>query len=128
MNADESLEVPASEKQIALIIRLADKLNLEINSFLAENNIPELDQLTGGRSGTASNAISLLIDMDKDSPATEKQVSAIHSMCESLEMQIPDAMALVNTTTIEEITKSDASSLIGQLKKLIQKRRGKKKK
>jgi hypothetical protein len=49
-------------------------------------------------------------------------------MCESLEMQIPDAMALVNTTTIEEITKSDASSLIGQLKKLIQKRRGKKKK
>ena len=128
MNADGSVEVPASEKQIALIVRLVDKLNLEIDSFLAGNNIPELDQLTGGRSGTASNAISLLIEMDKDSPATEKQISAIQSMCESLEMKIPDAMALVNTTTIEEITKSDASSLIGQLKKLIQKRRRKKKK
>ena len=65
--------------------------------------------------------------MDKNSPATEKQVSTIISMTDKLEMPIEDAIAAVNTESIETITKSDASLLIGNLKKTINsKRRGKK--
>ena len=87
----------------------------------------DINELTGGRGGTASDAIGALIDMDKNSPATEKQVSTIISMTDKLEMPIEDAIAAVNTESIETITKSDASLLIGNLKKTINsKRRGKK--
>ena len=65
--------------------------------------------------------------MDRDSPATERQVSAILSMTEKLEMPIEQALESVRTESIETITKSDASTLIGNLKKTINsKRRGKK--
>ena len=48
-------------------------------------------------------------------------------MTDKLEMPIEDAIAAVNTESIETITKSDASLLIGNLKKTINsKRRGKK--
>ena len=48
-------------------------------------------------------------------------------MADSLEMPIEDAIAAVKTESIETISKSDASDLIGNLKKTINsKRRGKK--
>ena len=87
----------------------------------------DINGLTGGRGGTASNAIGALIDLDKNSPATEKQVATIISMTESLEMAIEDAIAAVKADSIETISKSDASTLIGNLKKTINsKRKGKK--
>ena len=65
--------------------------------------------------------------MDKDSPATEKQISTIISMTDSLEMPIEDAIAAAKAESIEKISKSDASLLIGNLKKTINsKRKGKK--
>ena len=69
-----------------------------------------------------------MIQRDRDSPATEKQVATIKSMCENLEMAVEDAMALVDTTTIDEISKNDASTLIDRLKKTIQARRRQRKK
>ena len=69
----------------------------------------------------------MLLTMDRDSPATERQVSAILSMTEKLEMPIEQALESVRTESIGTITKSDASTLIGNLKKTINsKRRGKK--
>jgi len=48
-------------------------------------------------------------------------------MTDSLEMKIEDAIAAVHTESIDTISKSDASILIGNLKKTINsKRRGKK--
>jgi hypothetical protein len=49
-------------------------------------------------------------------------------MAENLDMSIEDAMALADTTTIEEITKNDASGLIGAMKKMIQARKRQQKK
>ena len=119
--------IPPSEKQIATILKLVDKLNINLDQFLKERGETDINELTGGRGGTASDAIGALIDMDKNSPATEKQVSTIISMTDKLEMPIEDAIAAVNTESIETITKSDASLLIGNLKKTINsKRRGKK--
>jgi hypothetical protein len=126
MNENGAGEIPASDKQIALIVRLMDRLKLDLDEFLTAKGHDDLQGLTGGRGGTASSVISALIDMDKDSPATEKQITTIQSMCENLELSIPDAMALVDTTTIDEISKSDASNLIDRLKKTIQSRRKKK--
>ncbi len=128
MNGDDAGEIPPSEKQMALIIRLSDKHGIDINSFLSQRGIEDLDSLTGGRDGSASSVISDLIAFDRESPATEKQVATIQSMCENLEMAVEDAMALVDTTTIEEISKNDASILIDRLKKTIQAKRRQRKK
>jgi hypothetical protein len=119
--------IPPSEKQIATILKLVDRQQIDLNQFLKEMGESDISELTGGRGGTASNAIGALIDLDKNSPATEKQVATIISMTDSLEMPIEDAIAAVNTESIEAISKSDASILIGNLKKTINsKRRGKK--
>ena len=72
--------------------------------------------------------INDLISIDKNSPATEKQVSTIQSMAENLDMSIEDAMALADTTTIDEITKNEASGLIATMKKMIQARKRQQKK
>ena len=118
--------LPASEKQVALIIRLADKLAIELDSFLNEQGIIELDSLTGGRDGTASDVIEKLIDLDNSSPATEKQISTIRSMSENLALPVEEAVELVRSESIDTLAKMDASSLIDILKKRIRsKRRGK---
>ena len=119
--------IPPSEKQIATILKLVDRLKIDLGLFLKDMGESDISELTGGRGGTASNAIGALIELDKDSPATEKQVATIISMADSLEMPIEDAIAAVKTESIETISKSDASDLIGNLKKTINsKRRGKK--
>ena len=128
MNGENAGEIPASEKQIALMIRLSDKHEIDLDAFLKERGADDLESLSGGRDGTASTVIGDLIAYDQQSPATEKQVATIKSMCENLEMAIEDAMAIVDTTTIDEISKNDASILIGRLKKTIQNKRRKQKK
>ena len=128
LNNSDDEDMPPSEKQMALIIRLADKNSVDLDPILAELGHDDLDGLTGGRDGTASKLINNLINIDKDSPATEKQVAAIKSMSESLAISIGDAMAIAEVTTIEEITKNEASGLIGTLKKMIQTNKRKQKK
>ena len=119
--------IPPSEKQIATILKLVDRLKIDLGQFLKDRGESDISELTGGRGGTASNAIGALIEMDKDSPATEKQISTIISMTDSLEMPIEDAIASAKAESIEKISKSDASLLIGNLKKTINsKRKGKK--
>ena len=119
--------IPPSEKQIATILKLVDRMKIDLEQFLKDMGESDINELTGGRGGTASNAIGALIELDKNSPATEKQVATIISMADSLEMPIEDAIAAVKTESIETISKSDASVLIGNLKKTINsKRRGKK--
>jgi hypothetical protein len=119
-------EIPASEKQVALIIRLVDKLSIDLDSFLRERGIEDLNSLSGGREGTASAAIEKLIAIDNSSPATERQIITIRSMSEDLEIDVERAVEFVQSASIDSISKADASNLIGILKKRIRsKRRGK---
>ena len=118
--------IRASEKQVALIIKLTDKLTIDLDAFLNEQGIIEIDSLTGGRDGTASEAIETLIGLDNSSPATERQISTIRSMSEDLGLSVEEAVELVRSESIDTLAKMDASGLIGILKKRIQsKRRGK---
>lgn len=68
LNNSDDEDVPPSEKQMALIIRLADKNSVDLDPILAELGHDDLDALTGGRDGTASKLINNLINIDKDSP------------------------------------------------------------
>jgi len=128
LNNSKIENIPPSEKQMALIIRLTDKNSVDLEPILTELGHSDLEELTGGRDGTASSLINTLIGIDKDSPATEKQVAAIKSMSENLEISIEDAMAIGEVTTIDEITKNEASGLIGTMKKMIQSRKRQQKK
>ena len=128
LNNSSDGDIPPSEKQMALIIRLADKNSVDLETLLKELDLNDLEELTGGRDGTASSLINKLIGIDKDSPATEKQVATIKSMAENLEISIEDAMAIGEVTTIDEITKNEASGLIGTMKKMIQSRKRQQKK
>ena len=128
LNDSKIENIPPSEKQMALIIRLADKNSVDLEPILSELGHSDLEELTGGRDGTASSVINTLIGIDKDSPATEKQVAAIKSMSENLEISIEDAMAIGEVTTIDEISKNEASGLIGTMKKMIQSRKRQQKK
>ena len=112
-------KLPASERQIATIIKLIDKLNLTTEKALTDLGLEDLNDLSGGRDGTASELIGKLIHLDQSSPATERQVSAIISMTESLGMDVANAMEIVQTESIDTINKSDASTLISTLKKQI---------
>ena len=51
----------------------------------------------------------------------QNQIKAIRNISKYLEIEIEDAMAIVKTTTIEEINFNDASELIGKLKKMKKK-------
>ena len=128
LNKSNNGDIPPSEKQMALIIRLADKNAVDLDKLLEAVGHKDLEELTGGREGTASELINQLITIDKNSPATEKQVATIISMSENLQISIEDAMALADTTTIDEITKNDASGLIDRMKKMIQSRKRQQKK
>ena len=128
LNNSDNGDIPPSEKQMALILRLVDKNKVDLDRLLASKDLQNLEELTGGRDGTASAVINELIQIDKNSPATEKQVATIQSMAKNLQISIEDAMALADTTTIEEITKDEASGLIDRMKKMIQSRKRQQKK
>ena len=118
--------LPPSEKQTATIIRLIDKLGLDTDKTLKEIGVLDLNDLTGGREGSASELIGKLIELDRASPATEKQISTIISMADSLELPVEQAMEIVQTESIDSISKSDASTLISTLKKRINSNRRRK--
>ena len=111
----------ASKKQIDTIITKCEQLGLDLDEFLRDNNIEDLENLTGGRDGSASLLIGKLFDIRGNSPATDNQIKAIRNISKYLEIKIEDAMAIVKTTTIDEINFKDASELIGKLKKMKKK-------
>ena len=127
ISEEKKTNIAPSEKQIALIIRVSDRLGLELDVILREMGLTDLSELSGGKDGSASELIDRLLNMDRNSPATERQVAAIISMVEKLEMPIEQALEAVRTESIEKITKSDASILIGNLKKTINSKRRSKK-
>ena len=107
------------------MLSLFEDLNLNIDEYLQAKGIDDIDSLTGGMDGTASEIIGELVNKV---PRTDKQAEAIESMCETLGISIEDAMAMVGAESLDTITKKEASELIGKLKKLIQKnRKGRKK-
>ena len=127
ISEESKTNIAPSEKQIALIIRVSDRLGLELDVILREMGLTDLSELSGGKDGSASELIDRLLNMDRNSPATERQVAAIISMVEKLEMPIEQALEAVRTESIDTITKSDASILIGNLKKTINSKRRSKK-
>jgi len=77
----------------------------------------DVSELTGGRDGTASELISTLIEKSRNMPATPAQVDLVNKLAEQHEMPINEVLAIVGLREIDEMTKSDASDIITEMKK-----------
>jgi len=118
--------MPASEKQMNLIYKLADQLSLNISEIVKIAEIDDVDKLTGGKNGSASTIISELINRSNLLPATEPQVKLVRKLAEQSETPLSDLLAIADIVEISEMTKSDASLIINKSMKKRKKRTSKK--
>ena len=112
----DRLGYPPSEKQSALIIKLADQLEIDLDGALELVGVNELAALTGGGEGTASELIGKMIEMTKNLPATESQVKLIEKLAEQNDKQLSEVLATIGVRDTSELTKSDASDIISKMK------------
>ena len=113
----EGGDFPASEKQIGLVIKLADQLGHSLKDVAKLGEIDDINNLTGGKDGSASRLIDILIKQSQALPATEAQVKLVKKIVEREEVPLTDILSIANIVTIEEMTKQDASKIIDAIVK-----------
>ena len=119
---DNNGHFPASEKQLDLIVKLSDQIGMGLDSVLEKAGVADLTELTGGSEGTASELISEMIAMSRGLPATAPQVDLVNKLSEQHELPLKEVLAIAGVREIDEMSKSDASTIINEMKK--RKRRG----
>jgi DNA-binding transcriptional MerR regulator len=122
----EGGDFPASEKQIALVIKLADQLGYSLKEICKMVDIDDIDSLTGGKDGTASQLIDTLIKESQALPASEAQVKLVNKLAVREEVPLSDILAIADIVAIDEMTKQDASKIIDTIMKKNKKSKKKK--
>ena len=121
----EGGDFPASEKQMNLIIKLSDQLGYKLEDICKIVSIDDINDLTGGKDGTASKVIDQLINESQLLPATESQVKLINKIATREELPLSDILSIADIVSIEELTKKDASKIIDTVMKKNKKSRKK---
>ena len=88
-------------------------------------DIDDINNLTGGKDGTASRVIDQLITESQSLPATESQVKLINKIATREEVPLSDILSIADIVSIEELTKKDASKIIDTVMKKNKKSRKK---
>ena len=114
-----------SEKQMSYLMSLIEKSNMTEEEALALLGLGDFNDLTGGRNGSASELIGLMKEVNESLPASEAQINLITNMSEKLGIPIADVLAMADLAEISEVSKSDASKIITNLKSLRKKSRKK---
>jgi len=120
--ATEDITLPASAKQISYAKSLAESLDMDESSACGLVGASNFSELTGGKSGTASDLISQLKNK-ADSvprPPSPKQLNFIKNLVKKAELEEEDACKLVGITSYSELTggrQGTASKLIESLRK-----------
>ena len=128
--------VGASEKQMALILRLIEELGVTPVDAAKLVDSPNLEELSGGRNGSASKLIGLLLDMQKEKPRapTERQIKYVNDLLgkavEGIEgFEISTFIEPYNVSNVDEMSFAQISDSIQILKdRLGIKGRGRKRK
>ena len=99
-----------SDKQMSLIYKLCDQLEMSYEDAAKLANLDSFDDLTGGRSGSASSLISNLIEIqnEKPRPPTERQLSYLRSL---LEKSKTDESAFCKSRSVENLNDMDANTV-----------------
>ena len=112
-----------SEKQMALINRLVEELGVPVNDAAKLVDLENLEALSGGRNGSASKLIGLLLDMQREipRPPTERQVKYLNDLLgkgvENLEdFEILPFLGEYSVSTVDEMTFAQISDAIQIMK------------
>jgi len=86
----------------------------------------DINKLTGGKDGTASNLIDILIKQSQLLPASEPQVKLVNKLAVREEVPLSDILSIADIVSIDEMTKQDASKIIDTIMKKNKKSKKKK--
>ena len=120
--ATEDIALPASAKQISYAKSLAESLEIDESSACGLVGASNFSELTGGKSGTASDLIGQLKDKTDSvpRPPSPKQLNFIKNLVKKAELEEDIACELVGITSYSELSggrQGTASKLIESLRK-----------
>ena len=95
-------------------MRLCDQLEISLDEAAILGEVSSIDELTGGRSGSASVLISKLIEIQggRPRPPTERQIKYLRSLLEKAELNEEEFCKEHSTKSIEELDGSVVSNSI----------------
>ena len=132
MKETEGMSLPPTAKQVSFIKSLAE--NLEMNESQACDlvSISSFEELSGGKSGSASTLIGKLKDLSdsKPRPTSVKQMNFVKNLANKAELDEESACKLVKVSAFSELSggrSGTASKLISILQKKVPKKAPKKK-
>ena len=96
---------PASEKQVNWIVSLAESAQLSETDACALVEVQAFDELTGGRKGSASQLIEILLTKTKDTPRkpSEKQLNLLKKLATKAELTEASACEMVGATSYDDL-------------------------
>jgi hypothetical protein len=120
--ATEDVVLPASAKQLSYIENLVSTLELDESAACKLVELERFDELTGGKSGTASSLISKLREKTDSIPRkpSPKQLNFIKNLVKKAELEEKDACKLIGADTYSDLSggrQGTASKLIETLRK-----------
>jgi len=107
----------ASEKQLNLINKLVDETESNIDEILQSVSVNSIDELTGGRNGTASLVIGKLFEIQGQvpKPPSARQIKYVKDLIKKAELEEETYCMNYNIKSVDEMTAAQASESIQSL-------------
>ena len=132
MKETEGMSLPPTAKQVSFIKSLAENLEMNESQACELVSISSFEELSGGKSGSASTLIGKLKDLSdsKPRPTSVKQMNFVKNLANKAELDEESACKLVEVSAFSELSggrSGTASKLISILQKKVPKKAPKKK-
>ena len=132
MKETEGVSLPPTAKQISFIKILVENLEMTESQACELVSISSFEELSGGKSGSASNLIGKLKDLSdsKPRPPSVKQINFVKNLANKADLDEESACKLVEISAFSELSggrSGTASKLIALLQKKVPKKAPKKK-
>ena len=132
MKETEGMSLPPTAKQVSFIKSLAENLEMNESQACELVSISSFEELSGGKSGSASTLIGKLKDLSdsKPRPTSVKQMNFVKNLANKAELDEETACKLVEVSAFSELSggrSGTASKLISILQKKVPKKAPKKK-
>ncbi len=107
----------ASERQLKLINKLVEETDSNIDEILATISVNSIDELTGGRNGTASLIIGKLFEIQGQVPKapSARQIKYVKDLIKKAEIEEEEYCQNYNIKSVDEMTAAQASDSIQKL-------------
>ena len=132
MKETEGMALPPTAKQISFIKSLAENLEMSESQACELVSISSFEELSGGKSGSASTLIGKLKDLSDSTPrpTSVKQMNFVKNLVSKADLDEEGACKLVDVSSFSELSggrSGTASKLISILQKKVPKKAPKKK-